>query len=246
MLILLIVVSREQVCAFHPFVHGVMHHQMSPMQGLNSLYMGNNGGDDVPVLDKWITLPNVCISGTVYNSMDPDIQDGDTISTSPLKHPEMATESTMVETWSGKEYLLLKSAVVVMDHSSLSSSTATSVSGSGEVKELLQRVKDAGTSGAISYALWELGFWTISVPVCIFAYRQVFGHWPDWSSQEDSEKIGTEALVFVNVARFVVPVRIGLALSTVTSFDRLGFIQSLEVVLVSRHAMPMLQSKTME
>jgi hypothetical protein len=83
------------------------------------------------------------------------------------------------------------------------------------VKDLLKQVKDAGISGAISYALWELGFWTISVPVCVFAYRQVFGQWPDLSNKEDLGKLGTEALVFVNVARFAVPVRIGLALTTV-------------------------------
>jgi hypothetical protein len=79
------------------------------------------------------------------------------------------------------------------------------------VKYLLKQVKDAGISGAISYALWELGFCTISIPVCVFVYRQV-----DLSSKEDLGKLGTEALVFVNVARFAVPVRIGLALTTVS------------------------------
>jgi len=31
-----------------------------------------------------------------------------------------------------------------------------------ETKKLLQKVKQAGTAGAISYALWELGFWGVS------------------------------------------------------------------------------------
>jgi len=84
-----------------------------------------------------------------------------------------------------------------------------------EVKQLLQQVKDAGVSGAISYALWELAFWALSVPVCLVAYQQVTGHWPDFSSSEDWKQLGTEGFVFVNVARFAVPVRIGLALSTV-------------------------------
>jgi len=83
-----------------------------------------------------------------------------------------------------------------------------------ETKKLLKRVKEAGTAGVISYALWELGFWTISVPVCIFGYREVTGHWPDFSSKEDLEKVGAEAFAFVNFARFAVPLRIGLALST--------------------------------
>merc|ERR1712157_665388 len=51
-----------------------------------------------------------------------------------------------------------------------------------ETQKLLQKVKQAGTAGAISYALWELGFWGISIPMA--------GHWPDFSNQEDLQKIG--------------------------------------------------------
>lgn len=32
-----------------------------------------------------------------------------------------------------------------------------------ETKKLLKKVKEAGTAGAISYALWELGFWGVSM-----------------------------------------------------------------------------------
>ena len=52
------------------------------------------------------------------------------------------------------------------------------------------------------------------MPVCIFGYREVTGHWPDLSNKEDLEKLGAEAFAFVNFARFAVPLRIGLALST--------------------------------
>merc|ERR1712071_218252 len=83
-----------------------------------------------------------------------------------------------------------------------------------ETEKLLKQVKEAGTAGVISYALWELGFWTLSVPVCVFGYREVTGHWPDFSDQEDLQKLGAEAFAFVNFARFAVPLRIGLALST--------------------------------
>ncbi len=31
-----------------------------------------------------------------------------------------------------------------------------------ETKKLLQKVKQAGTAGAISYAAWELAFWGVS------------------------------------------------------------------------------------
>ena len=83
-----------------------------------------------------------------------------------------------------------------------------------ESKKLLQQVKDAGSAGIISYIFWEWAFWGVSIPVCIAGYYQVTGHWPDFSDQEDLSKLGAEAFAFVNVARFAVPLRIGLALST--------------------------------
>jgi len=83
-----------------------------------------------------------------------------------------------------------------------------------ESKKLLQQVKDAGVAGIISYIFWEWAFWGVSVPVCIFGYQAATGHWPDFSNQEDLGKLGAEAFAFVNVARFAVPLRIGLALST--------------------------------
>ena len=83
-----------------------------------------------------------------------------------------------------------------------------------ESKKLLQQVKDAGVAGIISYVFWEWAFWGVSVPVCIFGYQAATGHWPDFSDQDDIAKLGAEAFAFVNVARFAVPLRIGLALST--------------------------------
>ena len=44
-----------------------------------------------------------------------------------------------------------------------------------EEENLMQQIKDSGVAGVISYAAWELAFWTISVPVCIFGYREVTG-----------------------------------------------------------------------
>ena len=83
-----------------------------------------------------------------------------------------------------------------------------------ESQKLMTKVKEAGTAGIISYALWEFAFWALSVPVCVFGYRQVTGHWPDLSNSDDQAKLGAEAFAFVNFARFAVPLRIGLALST--------------------------------
>lgn len=89
-----------------------------------------------------------------------------------------------------------------------------------QTKKLMKQVKEAGTAGVISYALWELAFWFISVPVCAFGFKEVTGHWPDFSSKEDLEKLGAEAFAFVNFARFAVPLRIGLALSTTPWIDQ--------------------------
>jgi hypothetical protein len=84
-----------------------------------------------------------------------------------------------------------------------------------ESKSLLTKIKNAGTAGAISYALWEAVFWGLSIPICLFSYRQVTGHWPNWQDGEDVRKVGLEAFAFVNIARLAVPIRIGLALSTI-------------------------------
>merc|ERR1712157_628877 len=69
--------------------------------------------------------------------------------------------------------------------------------------------------GAVSYMLWELAFWGVSIPVCILGFRQFTNHWPDFANQADVTQLGAEAFAFVNLARFAVPLRIGLALSTV-------------------------------
>ncbi|KAL3809672.1 hypothetical protein ACHAXA_004223 [Cyclostephanos tholiformis] len=88
-------------------------------------------------------------------------------------------------------------------------------------KNLLQKIKDAGAAGAISYALWEAAFWGISIPVCLTSYHQVTGHWPDFgTSGEDLRKLGLEAFAFVNFARLAVPIRVGLALSTIPWVER--------------------------
>ena len=91
--------------------------------------------------------------------------------------------------------------------------------GKKEVKKedgenLMQKVKDAGSAGIISYIFWEWAFWGVSVPVAISAFYGLQGHFPDFSNQEDLTYLGGEAFAFVNLARFAVPLRIGLALGT--------------------------------
>ena len=112
---------------------------------------------------------------------------------------------------------VIRSAAIRMDMDRRSHERPETGAGDepSEAKQLLQRIKDAGVAGAVSYAAWELAFWAASVPVCLVAYYQLTGHWPDFSNQDDMAKLGAEAFAFVNVARFAVPLRIGLALSTV-------------------------------
>ena len=91
---------------------------------------------------------------------------------------------------------------------------ATDTESKEEEEDLMQKVKDSGLAGVISYAAWELAFWLFSIPVALFGYKELAGHWPDFSDKEDMAKLGAEAFAFVNFARFAVPLRLGLALST--------------------------------
>merc|ERR1719247_3166537 len=59
----------------------------------------------------------------------------------------------------------------------------------------MEQVKEAGVAGIISYIFWEWAFWGVSVPVCIFGYREVTGHWPDFSDQEDLAKLGVAGII---------------------------------------------------
>ena len=83
----------------------------------------------------------------------------------------------------------------------------------GDGKKLLQKIKDAGIAGIISYGVVQIGFWGASIPICIFGYYKVTGHWPDLSNVDDQKQLGAEAFAFLNLARLAIPVRIALALS---------------------------------
>merc|ERR1711939_152238 len=55
-------------------------------------------------------------------------------------------------------------------------------------KSMMQKVKDAGVAGIISYIFWEWAFWGVSIPVAIFGFSSVTGHFPDFSNQDDLAK----------------------------------------------------------
>lgn len=77
----------------------------------------------------------------------------------------------------------------------------------------LQKVKDAGMAGIISYGIVQIAFWGASIPIGILGYQQATGHWPDLSNAEDQAKLFAEAFTFLNLARLAIPLRIALALS---------------------------------
>jgi hypothetical protein len=83
-----------------------------------------------------------------------------------------------------------------------------------KMANLMKPIKEAGAAGAVSLFLWEGAFWAISIPVCSVLYYQATGSWPNWSDKEDVAKVTAEAFAFANIARFALPLRITLAVST--------------------------------
>lgn len=53
--------------------------------------------------------------------------------------------------------------------------TEEGADGESDEDNLMQQIKDSGVAGVISYAAWELAFWTVSVPVCVLGYKEVTG-----------------------------------------------------------------------
>lgn len=81
--------------------------------------------------------------------------------------------------------------------------------------KLFAPIKEAGVAGSISLFMWEAAFWAFSIPAGCFLYFQTAGAWPDFSNKEDLAKVGAEAFAFANIARFALPIRIGLAVATI-------------------------------
>lgn len=84
-----------------------------------------------------------------------------------------------------------------------------------DTKNLMQKIKDSGVAGIISFAVVQLGFWVGTFPFVVLAFYKVTGHFPDFSNQEDMAFFGGESFAFVNVLRLAAPFRIGFALKLV-------------------------------
>ncbi len=88
-----------------------------------------------------------------------------------------------------------------------------------DTPDLMEQIKCSGRAGIISYIIWEWIFWLTAVPIACFGYYSATGSWPDLSDGEDQAKVAGSIFAFVNVARFAVPLRVGLALSTTPWVD---------------------------
>lgn len=97
--------------------------------------------------------------------------------------------------------------------------TASGVAGeddtpkSNKAQQVLQRIKDAGVAGVVSYGMVQLAFFGASIPACVFGYYQVAGHWPDLTSAEDQAELVAGAAAFLSLSRLLIPVRIAIALA---------------------------------
>lgn len=88
--------------------------------------------------------------------------------------------------------------------------------GEGDKKSGLSMadVKKYGVSGTVAYVLTELAFWAVAFPVASTALYQSTGHWPDVIN-DTSDRATVLGFIFAgaNVARLLVPLRLGAALA---------------------------------
>lgn len=75
-------------------------------------------------------------------------------------------------------------------------------------------MKKYGISGTVAYVITELAFWVVAFPVAAAALYQSTGHWPD-VIDETADRAAVLAFIFAgaNVARLLVPIRLGAALA---------------------------------
>ena len=72
-----------------------------------------------------------------------------------------------------------------------------------EVKKLMKQIKEAGTAGIISFALVQLGFWSLSLAIALFGYVKMTGHFPDLTDKEELSKLGAGTLWYHAKSTFI-------------------------------------------
>ena len=87
-------------------------------------------------------------------------------------------------------------------------------SGDGKPALSMADVKKYGIAGTLAYVLTELAFWIVAFPVAATALYQSTGHWPDVVS-DSTDRAAVLAFIFAgaNIARLLVPLRLGAALA---------------------------------
>lgn len=75
-------------------------------------------------------------------------------------------------------------------------------------------VKKFGVAGTVAYVLTELAFWAVAFPVASTALYQTTGHWPDVIN-DSGDRTAVLGFIFAgaNIARLLVPLRLGAALA---------------------------------
>jgi hypothetical protein len=78
----------------------------------------------------------------------------------------------------------------------------------------MEDVKKYGVAGTVAYVLTELAFWAVAFPVASAALYKTTGHWPDVIS-DATDRATVVGFIFAgaNVARLLVPLRLGAALA---------------------------------
>ena len=87
---------------------------------------------------------------------------------------------------------------------------------SEEKENLLQKIKEMGPAGIISYGIVQLVFQGASFVLCLVLFYKATGHWPDFSDPEDAAAFGSGAFAILNVTRLTVPLRMALAFGGAT------------------------------
>eukprot|EP00566_Odontella_aurita_P005565 CAMPEP_0113539248 /NCGR_PEP_ID=MMETSP0015_2-20120614/7813_1 /TAXON_ID=2838 /ORGANISM="Odontella" /LENGTH=573 /DNA_ID=CAMNT_0000438907 /DNA_START=53 /DNA_END=1774 /DNA_ORIENTATION=- /assembly_acc=CAM_ASM_000160 len=84
----------------------------------------------------------------------------------------------------------------------------------GEQGLSMADVKKYGVAGTLAYVITELAFWAVAFPVASTAYYNTAGHWPDVIN-DSSDRTTVLGFIFAgaNVARLLVPLRLGAALA---------------------------------
>lgn len=84
----------------------------------------------------------------------------------------------------------------------------------GESVLSMADVKKYGVAGTVAYVLTELAFWAIAFPVASTALYQTTGHWPDVIN-DNTDRAAVVGFIFAgaNIARLLVPLRLGAALA---------------------------------